>query len=266
MENSSELQEVDYDDDELEELELEELDDDEYEDYEDYDDGYNDYVNFKDSIIQLDDSLLNTINHIEINIVHADVKVNLLDYLPWFKKGYTTSNSLDKILHIYQYLHDTKLPKIYNLHDYIKVKDFTDIKIGDLDYEQELIKLLYDNHRKYQITKNDDIDLESFISTHFGPDDEWVGLLILSKLGLYVAIILHYEWVLEELLNEIDPRDYNNEAYHLSLRLGNDEITNMIKNKIIELNWLDKEVLIKEFGKYDFFSTDIIKHYQSMKY
>lgn len=75
-----------------------------------------------------------------------------------------------------------------------------------------------------------------------------------------------YEWVVEELLNDIDPRDYNNEAYHLAVRIGNNEIINLIKNRIIKLNWLDKEVLIKEFKKYDFLSADIIKHYQSMKY
>jgi len=248
-----------------EELELQEEDDDyEYDDYDSYDYDY-DYINFKNNVIHLDNSLIDTISKIEINIVYADVKINLLDYLPWFKKGYTTSESLAEILNLYQQFHNKKLPKIY-MCSYYTVNDFSDIVIFDLDYEHELIKSLYDNYLKYEVDENGNIKLESFSSSHFESKNEWIDLLMLSKLGLYLSIMLKYEWVVEELLDQIDPRNYNNEAYHLAVRIGNNKIINMIKNKIIELNWLDKEVLIKEFWKYDFLSADIIKYYQSMKY
>ena len=225
-----------------------------------------DYINFKNSIFKINDFLLKSINNIKINVVYKDIKVNLLDYLPLFKKGYTNLESLGDVFAIYQYIHKTEPFDFYSLFCN-KIEDFKGINIVDIGYESDLIKSLHINHDKYEVDKKGNIKLESFLTNmNNGIDHEWIDLLIQSKLGLYVTIILHYEWVFEELLNEIDPRDYNNEAYHLAVRIGNHKIINMIKNKIIELNWLDKEVLIKEFKKYDFLSADIIKHYQSMKY
>jgi len=230
--------------------------------YEDCSNEYDDYSNFKNSIIHLNDILCEIINDLEINVIYMGTKVNLLDYLPWLKKGYTTLESLEKILDVYRHLYNKKFPIIHS-HYYDNIKSIEDKNRDDIYNECQLIESLYDNRLDYGVHKNNDIELEKFI---FNIAHDWFDLLMLSKLGLYASIMYKYEWVVEELLNDIDPRDYNNEAYHLAVRIGNNEIINTIKNKIVELNWLDKEVLIKEFEKYDFLSADIIKHYQSMKY
>jgi hypothetical protein len=207
----------------------------------------------------------------KINVVYRNIKINLMNYLPLLKEGYTTLVDISNVFTIYEYLYNEKLSIIYRT-SYKKKKDLADdknIKICEIIIENDLISSLYKHYTKFEFDENDNIMLESFLTNMNGNnmiDYEWITLLISSKLGLYICIILDYEFIVEELLIDIDPRDHNNEAYHLSVKMGNDRIINMIKNKIIELNWLDKEVLIKEFGKYDFLSTDIVKHYQSMKY
>jgi len=260
----------------------------EYEDYpnehedfnEDFNDDFNDYLNFKNSIIYLDESLRYIINNMVINIIYDNIKVNLLDYLPLFKKGYTTNEDLRTIFVIYQYLHDIEpytnplylkafdenIPDNY-IDFYQKYNDSMSIDIGEIFLENDLIKKLHEYYINDVIDMDVDgnIKLESFIKS-FSNDSNWLDILLETELKLYIAIILGWKDFVEEFLNEIDPRDYDNKAYHLAIKIGNKENIELIKNKIILLNWLDKQVVIKEFKKYDFLSDDIIEYYQSRKY
>ena len=249
----------------------------EHENFEPDDSEYEDYKNFKKSIIYLGESLRYIVNDMEINVVHGDTKVNLLDYLPLFKKGYTTKDSFKKIFIINQYLYHTDP----DIEGYESPDDYLDHYLGlyqsyeesmkvspiEILSENNLIEQLYENYNDYEINIDGDIKLKSFLShIDYVEGYEWVDLLLKSKLKLYIAVIIGYEWMIKDLLTEIDPRNYNNEAYHLAVEIGIPESIELIKNKIIELNWLEKQALIKEFNKYDFISDDIISYYQSRKH
>jgi hypothetical protein len=255
----------------------------ENEDFKDEDYAYNDYLNFKKSIIYLDEPLRYIVNNIEINVVYGNIKINLLDYLPLFKKGYTTRDNLQHIFVIYQYLHNIEpytnplyieafgknIPENYidffqNYIDFFQNYKEDDVDTSGIFLEDSLIKELHDNYINYDINKNDDIKLEDFIL--YNSSQDWDELLLSSILRLHTAIIKNSKYEVEEFLNEIDPRNDNNEVYHLAVKIGNNKIIKLVKNKIIELNWLDKQVLIKEFNKYNFLNDDIIQYFQSRKY
>jgi len=264
-------------------------DDDDYEDY--YHNEYEnfqpdndhldqEYKNFNESVIILDKPLKFIVNNMQINVIYDDIKVNLLDYLPLFKKGYTTKNDLQIIFSISQYLNNIdpvndplyiKAFKGEVPNDYINYhKNYVDLlgnPPAEIILESELIEKLHDVYHLFEINDDGDILLESFIN-HMNTIQgyEWVNFLTFSKLELYTIIILDYEFAVEEAFNKIDPRDKNNKAYHLAVKYGNKEIIELIKKRIIELNWLEKQALIKEFNKYDFLSDDIIRYYQSKKY
>ena len=254
----------------------------EYEDFRnDLDDYFDEHERFKNSIIYLDEPLRDIVNNMEINVIYGNITVNLLDFLPLFKKGYTTDEYLRKVFVIYQYLYDIdprtdplyirafngEVPDEEEFYQYQKYYDFMEQPISEILLENDSIDKLTEFYYQYETDVNGDIKLESFIlnmNNTFAYD--WVQLLLNTKLRLYTAIILEYDFMVEAFLNEIDPRDYNNEAYHLAVKIGYKENINLIKNKIIELNWLDKQVVIKEFNKYDFLYDDIIQYYQSRKY
>lgn len=247
---------------------------------------YDDYTNFKNSIIYFDEPLRYIINNIEINVIYKDIKVNLLDYLPLFKKGYTTNENLINIFDMYEYLYDIdpftnslylkafvgEVPdKYFLLHQ----KSDNAGNIAEVLLEKDLIDKLNQHYEDYETDIDGNIKLESFIFNMKGTETyDWVHMLLDSELKLYVAIILDYDFLVEQILNETDPRDNDNESYHLAVKVNNEknndingkEVINLIKNRIIELNWLDKQVVIKEFGKHDLLIDDIIKYYQSRKY
>lgn len=236
---------------------------------EDLEDDFNDYMNnenikFKETIVYLDDSLLYIINNMEINVIHGSIKVNILENLHMLQKGYTTIENLTMICDIYYHLYDVYIytDKLYKNIDYS-----INSSVYEILLESDLIEKLYKNYKKFDLDIYGNIKLQSFeynMNTILTYD--WIQLILYSKLTLYAAIILEYEYMIEEILDSVDPRDDDNEAYHLAVKVGDKEIISLIKSKIIKLNWLDKEVLSQEFGKYNFLYDDIIKYYQSRKY
>ena len=71
-------------------------------------------------------------------------------------------------------------------------------------------------------------------------------LLSDNNIKLYVAIILNDVNKVIEFLKEIDPRLYDNEAYHLALTIKNKEIITLVRKRIIDLNWYER--LVYEYG------------------
>jgi len=238
------------------------------------------HFKFLNDIIYLDAPLLYIINNMEINVIHGGIKVNIIDYLPILKKGYTIPESLRNIIYIYEFLHvknpqndilykkafDDNVPE--NYLDYYKHNGrYDNISIDELLLEIDLINKIFNVYIDFELDNDNNIKLESFeyqLNTINGY--EWVNYILFSPLKLYMAIILGDELIVEDFLNDVDPRNDNNEAYHLAINKDNKDIIELVKNKIIQLNWLDKQVLIKEFNKYDFYHEDIIQYYQSKKY
>ena len=253
----------------------------EFNEYEESNEDFKEYEEFKKSIIYLDEPLIFIINNMEINIAHGNIKVNILDYLPLLKKGYTTKRDLTTIFVIYQYLYDinpytdqlylkafnNKIPE--NYFDLHQPYDIMDLSIIEILSENDLIKELRENYINFDVDIDGNFKLESVISyfdIDYNNNNNWIDILLKTNLKLYVAIFMNLIYFVEDFLNEIDPRNNNNEAYHLAVKIGDNKIIDLVKNKIIELNWLDKQVLIKEFNKYNFLSEDIIRYYQSRKY
>lgn len=250
---------------------------DNYDDYDD-DDNYDDhdYQNFKNSIIYLDEPLRFIVNNMKINVVQGNIEINLLDYFPLLKNGLTTIRTVRQIFFIYE-----KLGNINPFEHQLYIDAFNGkVPINYFDFYQKLenistseTKGIYEEHYLMEELSNktifysSEINLVDFVSSinNIG-DSEWYNLLIESKFNLYVAIILGNKDSIEFVLEEIDPRNDNNEAYHLAVRLGNRNNIELIKNKIIELNWLDKQAIIQQFDKYNLLSDDIITYYQSTKY
>jgi hypothetical protein len=69
-------------------------------------------------------------------------------------------------------------------------------------------------------------------------------------------------------LLEIDPRQYNYEAYHLCLETKNDIGIELIKKNIIERNWLETQVFINSinnaYGQESSLPNNILSHYKTI--
>jgi hypothetical protein len=112
-----------------------------------------------------------------------------------------------------------------------------------------------------------DIPLYNFLSEllYYGENSakNWVTVFLSHPdIKLYVAIITKKTDLIDIFLNEIDPRDDDNEAWHLAKKVGDDVITKKIKDKIIEKNWFER--LVIEDNIKGGVSEHIMSHYKSL--
>lgn len=287
-----------------------------------------------DIFVYFGESLQYLFNHIEIYIIIGNVKVNLFDYLPRLKQGYSTISSLRIILKTYigfygidkieenkffekafgsdipaeffsLYLFETQIANYkkpaffddyltqYHKSDHlikfdkilmdeaIKQKyiinpmNTNNIMDFDGDYFDFGIDGYVDGIIFYNVYENNeefikdfvrkDINLENdiirsienvitnnnneinLISLKYRIKNSFKKILLNDiDIKLFVAILFNDINKVILFLKDIDPRLYNNEAYHLAIKNNNKQIIKMIRNKIIELNWYEK--LVFEYG------------------
>lgn len=303
----------------------------------------------KESIVYFGESLQYLFNHMEINIIIGNIKVNLLDYLPLLKQGFSTISSLRSILSTYigfygidqieqnkifeeafgsdipaeffsiylfeVHMANYKKPRFfddyltsYEKHDitsplYKKILmseaiergyiskpmntnniidfdgDYYDFGInGYVDgiifyniYSKEYFPELSEYEENNEIMKTINMENDIILSIeNIDNDGNEIDLLLLKHrmrntlkrilladrhIKLYVAIILNDVRKVVEFLKDIDPRLYNNEAYHLALKMRNKKIITAVRKRIIELNWYER--LVYESGLGSNVASDI---------
>jgi hypothetical protein len=218
--------------------------------------------------------LMNTLN---MNVYQGATVINVLDYFPLLKLGYTTFGTYRSLLSIYRQTIDIDIIE----------KAFGGIIPDDVAslYEHDTQDMLDKSNDKYfmgMIKKEDymfsevlewyviisgiktsnnvnNTSLDFFyrtVSQHY--KSLWKSTLLSDdRIKLYFAIIINKEFWVEIFLNEIDPRFDNNEAYHLAKDKGNNNIINAVKTKIIQLNLLYDEVLKTQLLGYEQLAEDI---------
>lgn len=126
-------------------------------------------------------------------------------------------------------------PGYYYLADYYLI--ILEIKKGDPEYIKELAKTNYP-----ALVSN--AKIFDFALEILGPDYEYLinyyDLAISIRDDDYRGVML--------FLEENDPRDNNDFSYRISLQYGNQKYIDLIREKIIERDWLEQQVLENMFG------------------
>lgn len=78
-------------------------------------------------------------------------------------------------------------------------------------------------------------------------------------IGLFHALMKGTYYQIKEIIARIDLRDHNYLAYRISENLGEQLLTASMKNKIIKVNWHEKQVFEKELEPLINYSSDIPK-------
>lgn len=291
-------------------------------------------------VVYFGESLQYVFNHITINIKIGNITINLLDYLPKLKQGFSTISSLriilstyiqfygiDKIEHNYVfekafgsdlhaeffsiYLHEAnmanyKKPKFFNdyltgygnilssKYDKISMleameRGYTPMNTNNImDFDGDYYDfglngyvdgiLFYNIYDRYDINNKikHDLNIENeiirsienvenfdnnidLLSLKYTMTNTFKKMLLTdNNIKLYVAITFSDINKVIEFLKDVDPRLYNNEAYHLAVKIQNKTIMTIIKNKIINLNWYER--LVYEYGLGKNVARDILNY------
>jgi hypothetical protein len=146
------------------------------------------------------------------------------------------------------------------LIELIKNKDFTE----KLIYEYELISEIF-----IVITINPTIDLIELLKISILHNyDTLLDYLVKNKyIKLLYDILIRDNNSLISSLLDVDPRDYNYEAYHLCLETKNDIGIELIRKNIIERNWFEKQVFSTNinyvYGQESDLPDNILLHHRS---
>lgn len=225
-------------------------------------------------LIELDKEVIYLVNNIPIKVYQGNTVINLIDYMPLLKNGYTNYEQFENLTYIYKHIGGIsnvitkvfplgKLPQDFHLlykHDTDDIKN----KLRDTYFMAMLNKEI--NMMRSVInwyTKFKQHNLESFFSYNFNIN--WNNILLAEdKVKLYVAIIKQDVDLVNLFMNEIDPRFDNYEAYklaqhidRLAQHIDGKTIIEAVKIKIIQLNLLYDLVLETQLIGYEQVAEDI---------
>jgi len=263
------------------------------------------------------------VNNAQMNILHCNDTINLLDNISLLKQGYTLKNTLSLLMMGYSKINKLRqgqlnqsfntsdkimidafgsnipaqyfkckqngkilmteavnigsIPNMLNTFDTIKVNhpnfDFekfpnaffshvlvlnmikADTQLVDLIQNKDFTdKLIYEYRLIIEINeilnRNNTFELTDLLKTsvlhkHY----TLLDYLIQNKyIKLLYNVLIGDNYSLTLSLLEVDPRDYNYEAYHLCLDIKNYTATELIIKNIIERNWYEKQVFINSIN------------------
>jgi len=123
------------------------------------------------------------------------------------------------------------IPELFNYKEFIR---------EDINIENDVIRSI----ENITTDNNNEIDL---LSLKYLIIKTFKKILLVDEdIKLFVAIVFNDINKVMIFLKDIDQRLYNNEAYHLALKNNNKKIIELIRRKIIELNWYKRSVF--EYG------------------
>ena len=122
------------------------------------------------------------------------------------------------------------------LAEYFKIVQ--ELQKGDLVY----IKYVMQNNFPAFISNN---TTYKFATKLLGPNYNYID----NYYDLAIAIRDDdYEMVDDIIKSTIDPRDHDDFAYHIAQQYGNQKYINLIRDEIVERDWLEQQVLEKLLG------------------
>jgi hypothetical protein len=214
----------------------------------------------------------------EIYIKQGNLTFDIFSQFPLLKHGYCAKSTMNTIVTIYNMYNPNDISNFYDntrkslmafyynidscldngiilFNDDLNEKLKDNLSIMDrLNIEQKNMEIIFRN--KYLFSEKDldnSVELYSVMKNYNGI----LKILPRQSCFRFYMIIICKDYLNTEriLKNDIvDPRGDRNEAYHLSLKMGNDDVSQMIKNKTIYLNWLNRQALI------NYLNDDIINY------
>lgn len=128
------------------------------------------------------------------------------------------------------------------LSSYIKISGVMEGLIKESKLANNICSIIESNPNL-----TDDISLIDIVNIAL--DHTGVGLLEKisqdTRIKLYYAIIINDLYLVNQYLNEIDPRNNRGEAYKLARKIGNQSIIDSIHDNIIKRNWHEEQALTK---------------------
>jgi hypothetical protein len=200
------------------------------------------------TMVKLDDEAREFIINTSIYFYQGNTRINIIDYFPYLKQGYTKVYMLDDFEEYY-IKKGIEYPTDFHMmyENNIVIND--NVLIQAIQNECNILSSIL--HIASRSDKLSDLIFNDAAGN--------ISLLLLadSNVKLYTAIYLKNKELVDVFLNEIDPRFDNNEAYHIAKRIGNRDIIEAVKNKIIQLNMLYDMVLQTQLVGYEQIGQDI---------
>lgn len=236
------------------------------------------------SILVLLDPLKDFFNKAQIIIYHNNVPINLIDSFPLVKEGYAMKCTLVNLIIIYCNINKLKKSLTSVMADNLMIEAlndvYTKIKLLDADFNPSSfpINSIYDiirygtNTIKYDnpqdvysenlasdelrkiitrlISVKSSITLKEIFINNSGYNSGFLNscLFVNDWIMLIFCIITNNITIIKNILKRLDPRIYNNEAYHTAIEENSKDIIKLIKDNIVKRNWIEQQVFESIIG------------------